>query len=358
MEKETKRRYCYLSRDYRKTGSAGNKAKMDIEDIMEEMRFHNVGLKRTTVQQRVIAFVLTLSGVLRAALCLRKGDILFLQYPLKKYFSFVCNAAHWHGAKVVTVIHDLGSFRRQKLSAQEEVKRLSHSDYLIVHNSRMREWLSQQGCKTPMGSLELFDFLSESRPVFHEEFTTPPHRILYMGGLSPRKNSFLYDWIKDLAAMPQAPYTLSLYGSGFHADSVPATKAFEYNGFVQADQLIAQAQGSFGLVWDGDSLDACTGNFGEYLQYNNPHKTSLYLRCGLPVIIWDKAALADFITRNGIGFSIGSLKDLEDLFRTLTPERYEEMRKQVKEVSDRLARGEFFRAAAKEAIAYLTDAKQ
>ena len=352
MNEKVKTRYCYLSRNYNRTESAGGKAKMDIENIVESMGFHNVGLRRTTAQQPIFHFVLTLSGVLKAACCLRRGDVLLLQYPLKKYYAFVCDMAHLHGAKVVTVIHDLGSFRRQKLTAAQEVKRLSHSDYIIAPNSRMLDWLSQQGCKTPMGTLELFDFLSESRPKSFDD-TSSAYRIMYMGALNPRKNSFLYDWIKDLATKPQATYKLSLYGSGFPTDKVPVTDAFEYNGFVQADQLIAEAQGSFGLVWDGASLDACTGNFGEYLQYNNPHKTSLYLRCGLPVIIWNKAALAEFVTRNGVGFSIGSLRELDDVLRSLTPERYAEMRKRVKAVSERLANGEFFRTAANEAIAHL-----
>lgn len=45
-------------------------------------------------------------------------------------------------------------------------------------------------------------------------------------------------------------------------------------------------------VWDGDSVDTCAGNTGAYLRYNNPHKTSLYLACGMPVIVWKEAAIA------------------------------------------------------------------
>ena len=59
--------------------------------------------------------------------------------------------------------------------------------------------------------------------------------------------------------------------------------------------------GSFGLVWDGMSSETCKGSFGEYLRINNPHKTSLYLASGIPVIIWSKAALAEFIEKNKCG---------------------------------------------------------
>ena len=59
-----------------------------------------------------------------------------------------------------------------------------------------------------------------------------------------------------------------------------------YQGEFSADELPAHLKGQFGLIWDGSSVNTCEGNFGEYLRYNNPHKISLYLACGLPVIIW------------------------------------------------------------------------
>lgn len=340
---------CYLSRNYKGTSSAGNKAKTDIEFIMEEMAFKNVGLKQTTYNQAVLSFLLTLTGVLKAPFCLQKGDILFLQYPLKKYFTLVCNLAHLRGAKVVTVIHDLGSFRRKKLSIEQEIKRLGHSDYIIAHNDKMKQWLLQNGCKAQLGTLELFDYLSATQAL-HRENTSKPYSILYAGALSPRKNSFLYDMANSLSAAQGPAYRMNLYGSGFEMEKVANPHHLQYMGFVKSDQLIATAQGDFGLVWDGFSTDSCTGNFGEYLQYNNPHKTSLYLRCGLPVIIWSKAALADFITRNEAGFCVDSLKELEEKLHSLSEEQYQKMCNQVKRINQQLAQGHFFKEAASKAI--------
>ena len=85
---------CYLSRNYRGVDNAGNKAKTDIEQIMESHGFRNVGLKQTRYRNVVVAFCRTLFSVLKSILCLRKGDVLVLQYPLKKYYAFVCNMAH------------------------------------------------------------------------------------------------------------------------------------------------------------------------------------------------------------------------------------------------------------------------
>ena len=124
-------------------------------------------------------------------------------------------------------------------------------------------------------------------------------------------------------------------------------------GFVPSNQLIATASGHFGLVWDGDSLDACSGDMGEYLRYNNPHKTSLYIRCHLPIIIWRQAALAPFVSQWGIGLCVDSLREIEPAISALTPERYAEMRHRVEELSLRLSQGHFFREALGKAFAYL-----
>ena len=81
-------RNCYLSRNYKGVDGAGNKAKTDIERIMEENGYVNVGLRQTRYTNTILAFLVTLAGVLKLPFSLRKGDRLVLQYPLKKYFTF------------------------------------------------------------------------------------------------------------------------------------------------------------------------------------------------------------------------------------------------------------------------------
>lgn len=125
----------YLSRNYRDTNSAGNKAKTDIEDIMADMGFRNAGSPRSFHHGSARAFLATLASVLKTPMNLRRGDILVIQYPLKKYFTLLCRMAHMRGAKVVTLIHDLGSFRRKALSPSHEISRLSNADYIIAHNA-------------------------------------------------------------------------------------------------------------------------------------------------------------------------------------------------------------------------------
>lgn len=165
---------CYLSRNYKGVSSSGYKAKTDMEDLMAGWGFRNIGLKRTFYPHVIVSFVLTLFGVLKALVCLRKGDILFLQYPLKKYFSFICNVAHFKGCKIVILIHDLGSFRRKKLSVSQEIKRLEHADYIIATNPAMQQWIKDRHCQIPVGHLGVWDYLSVARPDAHKELPSPP----------------------------------------------------------------------------------------------------------------------------------------------------------------------------------------
>lgn len=336
---------CYISRNYNGFNGAGNKAKSDIEKIMESMSIKNIGLSQTSFKNKIIAFFLTLAGIIKASFFLKKGDNLILQYPLKKYYTFICKIAHIKKAHIITIIHDLGSFRRQALSITKEIKRLNNSDYIITHNKKMSAWLKSNGCKSQLGELEIFDYLSISKPNNKKNKTTDTYTIIYAGALSPRKNNFLYKMDDYISG-----FTFSLYGNGFLYENIKNTENFIYNGFRPSDELISSALGDFGLVWDGSSIDNCEGDWGNYLQYNNPHKTSLYIRCETPIIIWEKAALANFVLENNIGFCVNSLKEINDKLNSISPEKYNEMCKNIKKISKNISEGYYAKTAIQTAI--------
>lgn len=337
---------CYLSRNYRGVTNAGNKAKTDIEQVMAAHGFRNVGLKQTRYTNVVVAFCFTLLGVLKSFFSLRKGDVLVLQYPLKKYYAFVCNIAHLRGCKVITLIHDLGSFRRKKLTVPQEIARLNHSDCIIVHSEPMKDWLLKNGIKAKLQVLEIFDYLSEKQSSTANDLPQSPSRILFVGALSSYHNEFLY----KLGAIPHS-YTMVLYGSGFESERLQ--NQVDYKGFVSSDDLIAAAKGEYGVVWYGSSLEGGHGALGEYLQYNAPHKMSLYIRCGLPVIIWEKAGLASFVKKNKIGICVSSLEELENIFTKIDTDQYLEMKKNVQRISEQLSQGYYCFKAIKQACADL-----
>lgn len=346
---------CYISRNYKGLSSAGNKAKTDVEKIMDSMAFHNIGLSQTITTNEVYSFFRTLAGVIVAPFRMHKGDCLVLQYPVKKYFTYDCNMAHLRGTRVIALIHDLGSFRRKALTVKQEIERLNHADYIIAGNCHMKNWLEQHGCNRPIGTLEVWDYLSNvlvgrERRVNKDSAPSENgcYSVTYAGALSLRKNSFLYKVGAKLNST-----RIFLYGSGFDVEKASGAEHFSCQGFVQSDELIATVKGDFGLIWDGDSTTTCSGNFGEYLRYNNPHKTSLYLRCGLPVIIWSKAALADFVRENKVGLCIDSLDELEDVLKGISIKEYADMKSNAVQMQAKLQSGFYTRQALSRAVQIL-----
>lgn len=180
--------------------------------------------------------------------------MLVLQYPLKKYYAFVCNMAHLRGCKVVTLIHDLGSFRR-KLTIPQEIARLDHSDCVIVHSERMRDWLLEHGIKA---SCRYWRYLI-IYPIANllPAMMCRNHRTAscLSGALSSYHNDFLY----KQANSPRS-YDIVLYGSGLETEKLEGK--VDYKGFVSSDELIATAESEYGLAWYGSSLEGGSGALG------------------------------------------------------------------------------------------------
>ncbi|MCR4921358.1 MAG: galactofuranosyltransferase [Bacteroidaceae bacterium] len=334
-------RFCFISHNYRGVESSGNKAKTDNEATLRQMGATNLGLPTTYYNNKVVTFFLDLAGVLKSFFCMRQGDVLLLQYPVKKYFSLICRVARWRGVRPVALIHDLGSMRRKRLSVRHEIRRLSRAEYIIASNATMAQWLLQQGLQRPVGALGLFDYRSQSVAPQRSDSVPSVPSLVYAGVLATRKNTFLL----DLCQKSSPHYRLDIYGNRDGLPGLGESALVRMHDFMPAETFIAGVEGDFGLVWDGDSVDSCTGSFGEYLRWNSPHKVSFYLRAGLPIIIWREAAVASIIEQEGIGLCIGSLSELDTLLPTITPAQMQTMRRNVQRISNKLASGGFLQDA-------------
>lgn len=335
-------RLVYISRNFKSTKNGGGKARVDIEDILSDMGAVNLANRRTFNSSRFIDFTRNITGILKYMLSVKPGDILVLQYPMKKYYRIVCRWARRRGAKTVTLIHDLGSFRRRKLDIDEEIEKLSHTDVIIAANGNTVKWLRDHGCKVAMTEQHVWDYLSPARPSEKEQ-----NRIscVYVGNLRPSFNGFLYSVSPDVE--------LHLYGDGApekHGENVVC------HGFADPDDIIANACGRYGLVWYGQSLiHDGKGYVGEYIRYCNSHKLALYVRAGKPVIMWRHAGEASFVEEQGIGILVDDLKDLDSRLAVVTDEEYRKMLGNVKRVSAQMANGDYIRRAVAEAGAILGD---
>lgn len=328
-------RLCYISRNYKTTAHGGGKARVDSEDILASMGAVNLGIGRSFHSNKAIDYTLTLSGIVHFMKSVRPGDIIVLQYPVKKYYRLICRWARKRGAKTITLIHDLGSFRRKRLTPDEEIAKLSLTDCIIAANANTAGWLKEHGCKVPIVEQGAWDFLSESRP----SESKPSVSCAFVGNVSPKANGFLY----------KLDVPLYLYGSGGTKDA-NSDKQIEICGLIDSDQLLSNMKGSYGLVWYGSETDGGIARSGEYLSVNNPHKLALYIRAGKPVIIWSGAGSAPFVEEHNIGISVDSLDNLEAKLAAVSPEKYAVMHENAILMGRQMNKGHFLRTAVVKAL--------
>lgn len=257
------------------------------------------------------------------------GDTVVIQYPIRNHTLFFGNAlrsVEKKGVRLIGIIHDLESLRlaiaesSSRLSKMrfkfEEIAALKRFTKIIVHNERMREAIHRffDVPSDRMVDLEIFDYLFE--PKGTQAHAVFGGSVLIAGNLDKAKCGYVYELPKDVR--------FELYGANYD-EGVQRAENVVYRGKVKPDLLPEVLKGSFGLVWDGPSPQTCSGVFGEYLKYNNPHKASLYLASGIPVIVWKESALAAFVEGHGCGIAVGSLSELAEKTGTITPERYSEL---------------------------------
>ncbi len=263
---------------------------------------------------------------------LSEGDVLVLQYPVINYpggFGIFLRMLKRRGIHLVALIHDLNSIRFSvnKGFISQEVRVLNLFDYVIEHNFKMKDKMLELNINKPkLIELEIFDYILNKQV---DESNTQRNEIIIAGSLSKEKSGYIYDLPGDV--------TFGLYGIGYEGQQ----SNVNYYGSFASDDVPFKIKGKFGLVWDGNSSKTCQGDYGAYLRYNNPHKTSLYLAAGIPVIVWDQSAVADFVRKNQCGITISSLQELNNILKGLSREEYENMLLNARLLSDKIRSGYF-----------------
>lgn len=331
--------------------NAGSKAREDVRNIFlsEFMKEISIVTKETErVNYSLIGRMKLHWSVMKkwekALAQLGKNDLLYIQYPIVEHTIFekkICKLLLKRGAKVVLFIHDLEILRESKKNRKiatkirlhlEELSMLKSCSYVIAHNEKMKNVLIKWGiAKEKIISLEIFDYLTD---FMNKENTidyknTSGEAIVIAGNLEREKAGYVYK-------LPATITDWNLYGinySGKESDKI------HYKGSYSPEELPKKLEGKFGLVWDGNSIDTCDGVYGKYLKINNPHKTSLYLAAGLPVIIWKDSALADFVKKNKCGILINNLKEIDHIMKNLLESEYEVMINNARRISMDLRSG-------------------
>ena len=280
---------------------------------------------------------------------LKSGDQLLIQFPMLHHSFFTTRLVRKiqrRGVQVYFIIHDLEALRYANLDTVplkhkirvhlQESSLLKVADGVIAHNPIMKSVLVEKGIpEHKLVSLEIFDYLI---PNYQEkDGLSKDQPIIVAGNLAQEKAGYLYQ-------LPARP-AYNLYGVGFDESRALANET--YFGSFLPDELPAALEGGFGLVWDGDSAETCSGVFGEYLRYNNSHKASLYLASGFPLVVWKQSALSHFVLEKGCGIAVESLHDLKETNDNLSDADYQDLVDNAKRVGQEIRDGHYLKTALK-----------
>lgn len=288
---------------------AGVKAPRDIGRILNSVGYKT--LYYSDVSSKIVLWRHIISFIMILRLCFRINvhDVYFIQWPLYTRFNFILYVfLKWKKPKIYILIHDLKSIRYGKSSYMEK-KFLNLAEVIISHTDKMKQYLVMMGIMdSKIQVLNSFDYLiSESKT--HSRHLS--YNVVYAGNL--KKSSFL----EKIKSQP-LHFPIFCYGGNtmeFSGDLI-------YKGFFSPDN-VSDIEGSWGLVWDGDSIDTCSGVYGQYLKVNSPHKLSLYIVSRLPVIVWRESALANYVEQKKIGFLISSLNEIPEILKSISETEYE-----------------------------------
>lgn len=349
----------YLKIQAKKRETAGFKAPEDVNRACDSMGMKPIAFPKfpteySKLRKRLWLYTAVPMSWLKVLLRVKKGDVVFFQHPMyanRLITPMVNMIRRVKKCRFVALIHDLESLRKgiggvvgykQDREEYSDSVMLDSFDRIICHNEAMKAYMVQQGFREEkLITLDIFDYLCEDNGRTAELTAVPS--VAVAGNLAPTKSGYVYD-------MDVSGIGLNLYGINFDENGFSGAENVCYKGSFHPDALPGSLEGSFGLVWDGPVSHTCAGNTGEYLKFNNPHKTSLYLASNMPVIIWSKAALAPFITGNGLGIAVDSLDQICDVVRGLSAADYKQMANNVKVMGKKLRSGHFFRTAAERAI--------
>lgn len=324
---------------------AGHKAPEDVAFFAEASGWKTLRIKRYLHPNRVLKALGTMLWLVKACFWVRgvpRGATVLAPFP-GDYLAgrlgvkFLRDLKEKRGAQLVVFVHDLEELRAEELGDIAWARQLREqvfavADELIVHNEAMAARLRSWGYRQPFHLLQVFDY-KVSGPAVPAPAPLPqslPPMVSIVGSFG----NFRARYARRLAEIPGVKWQLI----GPDGDGLAG-----WEGCYDPDEVVWRLKGNWGLVWDGNDLDGCTGTCGAYLGLNTPHKLSLYLACGLPIVIWNGAALASLVKSRGLGVAVDSLRDIPKRLAAVSSEEYLNMCKAAKALGAELRAGFFTR---------------
>jgi len=86
------------------------------------------------------------------------------------------------------------------------------------------------------------------------------------------------------------------------------------------------------------------------LRYNSPHKASLYIVSGLPLIVWKESAIYELVKEYNIGFGVYSLTELDEKLAQITEDAYKTWKMNIITLAEKLTTGQNLKEVLKKVL--------
>ncbi len=336
MSFKHKYQFTILNSNDRVTNTAATKAVIDCANILEKLGYQNFTITANSEKEGPLKFYSkAFISICKMLLKVKKGSLVAVQYPmLNNVFKYFVTISKLKSIKFFCIIHDVESLRlggNDKTLVKKEIENLNFYDALIVHNDKMLDWLKQQGIRRKMITLQMFDYLTTTGNLTAEPTEAGYKSVAFAGNLSKSKFVYCLDKISS--------WNFNLYGPNYKEHSAVECENVSWKGSFAPDDIVNNINGRFGLVWDGDYIDKDDGVWSNYLRYNNPHKVSLYLAAGIPIIAPKSSAISTFIEQQKVGLLIDNLYDLFEI--NLSVEQYKVLKQNCLRIKEKVISGYF-----------------
>ena len=332
------------------TANASSKPRIDVGKIASEFGFKNIILTSrlfdNVKNKNICHFLRWVNakwlGVQVLQLKSVKNSIVLIQYPFLNGRMWPIVQAIRENNQIIVLVHDVESLRYD-VDEKREMDLFNMANVLIVHTEEMEEFLYKRGCKTHVVHLHFFDYLTSYTPS--KKVDSQQLDILFAGNLN--KSSFLQKL--SLLGVEESMRFL-IYGS--NRKHIAFGKSVIYKGIFH-NEHIETVEGNWGLVWDGEDIDYCSGIYGDYIRINAPFKFSLYLALGIPVIVWSQSAMAQYVETMHLGICVNAIGDIRAKISMLSQSQIKEITDGVDIYSQRVRKGQMLTCALQQSISFL-----
>lgn len=231
----------------------------------------------------------------------------------------------------VCIVSDINSLRFHS-SVEKETGYWKKLKYFIFQNEKMKEWVEERAGKKISVNIELFDLLFDA-PVTERKNSS---QVVFAG------NTEKCPFINQLHRVENIQWMIYSASPVKNYSNVRPVNL--KNELTDRQPLV----GSYGLIWEGDSITDISNFGGQYLKWVSPLKLSNYLLNYLPVITHKDAAIAEFVQQNHIGFCVSELHEIGEKIKAITEPVYATMLENCSRFSKKIAAGHYMQHAIDE----------